>query len=98
MPIPTGSVLLKINGNGITSLTLDGNGNASYSYTPGGTGLDTFEADYGGAGTFNPAVGTPTDQVNDPALQTSTTTVTPTPNPATVGQPITINISVEAGS
>ena len=98
MPIPTGSVLLKINGNGITSLPLDENGNASYSFTPGGTGPDTFEADYGGDSNFNAAVGTATDQVNDPALATPVVTVTPTPNPATVGQPITINISVEAGS
>jgi hypothetical protein len=98
MSTPTGTVLLKINGNGITSLPLDANGNASYSWTPGGTGPDAFEADYSGDSNWNAAVGTATEQVNDPQLGTPVVTVTPTPNPGTVGQPITIAISVEAGS
>ena len=98
MGIPTGTVLLKINDNGVQSIPLDANGNASYTWTPGGTGADTFEADYSGDSGFNPATGSATIQVNDPQLQTPVVTVTPQPNPGTVGQPITINISVESGS
>ena len=95
MATPTGTVLLKINDNGVTSLPLDASGNATYTFTPGGVGLDTFEADYSGDANWNPATGSTTDQVNDPVKGNPVVTITPSPSPAVVGQPITLTITVE---
>jgi len=94
--IPTGTVLIEIDGAGIGSFPLDGSGDASAQvqitdgYTPG---IHNILAVYSGDGVYPQASGTASFNV-DPNQPQATVTVSVTPNPVQQGASITISVSV----
>ncbi|REK90530.1 Ig-like domain repeat protein, partial [Streptomyces inhibens] len=89
---PTGTVTFVIGGSGGGTLTgtLSG-GTASVSTSSLGAGTHSVTATYNGDASFNTSTGTDTQTVG-PAL--TTTTVTSSPDPSVVGQPVTFTATV----
>lgn len=92
---PAGTVMLKDGGDTLGSVTLAPDGGAKLEVSTLAVGRHTITATYDGATEFAGSTSTPLTQVVDKAV--TTTTVTASPNPGTVGQPVTIAVRV-AGS
>lgn len=95
MSTPSGNVNLNKGGVSLGSVTLDGSGNGSLSYTAtaGDIGVNAISAAYGGDSTHNTSSGSCNEEV-DSQVQNTNTTVTSSPNPAIVGQLVTVSVSV----
>ncbi|MDB5313201.1 MAG: repeat protein, partial [Gemmataceae bacterium] len=65
---------------------------ATLTTTALGVGTHTLTAAYGGDGTYNPSTSPPLTETVSPAA--TTTTVTPSANPAAYGQPVTYTAAV----
>ncbi len=90
---PTGTVLFLSGATVLGSASLNNFGTASISVLTLPVGGNTIVASFGGATGFSSSSGTTTQFVNASVAQT-TTTVTATPNPAGLGQLVTLTASV----
>jgi large repetitive protein len=91
---PGGSVSVTDTTGASCTITLV-NATGTCQLTPASAGPDTLTATYAGDGKFNSSSGTVVLQV---AKGNTTTTVTSSPNPATLNQPITVSFTVVANS
>lgn len=98
MPVPQSNVLIFSNNQQLSfAANPDQNGNWTYNTTALPVGTDAITAQYVGDGNFNPGTSGPvTEQVNPiPQKQNVIVTITSiTPNPAQVGQTVTITGTV----
>ena len=90
--IPTGTVRLQSNSEPFRNVTLSLDGTAVLPRPPLGAGVHTIVAEYEGDANFEPSRSPPITQVVKRA--TSTTIVIVSPNPTTVGQPVTLTATV----
>ncbi len=95
---PTGSVTFTIDGTPGTPVPLADVGGvfeALFTTTTLAVGQHSVSAAYGGDTNLSPSSGTlPTQVVNLPSVENSTTTVTSSPNPSTFGQSVTFTAVV----
>jgi len=88
----------QINNNGISlgTVTFDDTGSATLTYTPNGGDKpqDTIVAQYSGDTTNNGTSATLALLVQDPNKVTPNFVITATPNPAIVGQPVTLTFTL----
>jgi Bacterial Ig-like domain (group 3) len=88
---PSGTVIFQSNGTQIGSASLDNSGVAVLNYSGLSVGTDNITAIYQGSVTLAGSTSNTVMQVVHPG---TTTTVTSTPNPSTVGQQVTITATV----
>lgn len=83
-------------GVAVATGTTDASGNVTLSYSPTQTGGQTFNVVFNGQGRYQPSFAAAgTEQVNQDAVQTQTTITSPlSPNPGTVGQPVSISANL----
>ena len=96
VPAVTGTVSFALNGASLTSPTNVVNGQVTTTFTPTTAGLPTITATYSGgsAANGNPLQGaTGMAQLNVEQIITNTA-VSGSPNPATIGQTLTLSVSV----
>ena len=98
MASPYQGATVNVNKNGfiLGTVTLDANGQGTLMYTPnaGDVPQDSLVASLpANPGVWNAASGSATLPVNNPVLN-PTVTVTPSPNPGTVGQQESVQITV----
>ena len=96
MALPQGGVHVSFNNQALADLNLDSNGTCSTTKVAqaGDIGTVPVEADYHGqSGAFNASSAT-VNEVVQTAVQDTITTVTVTPNPAKVGDVMTISVTV----
>ncbi|MEU4684224.1 beta strand repeat-containing protein, partial [Streptomyces xinghaiensis] len=91
--VPTGSVTFVISGAGTFTVPLDTSGTATLSTATLPAGSLTVTATYGGDLDFTTSSGTDTHTVSPAA---TTTTVTTSPDPSALGDPVTIRATVTA--
>jgi hypothetical protein len=92
-PSPTGSVTFKDGTTVLTTVALDANGSASYTTSSLSAGHHVITAAYSGDGNYGPGSAV----LVQPVLQTTTVTLTSTPNPSVFGQAVTFTATVAAG-
>ena len=88
---PAGTVVFKSDGTSVGSATLNDSGVAVLNYSGLSAGTDNVTAVYQGSVTLAGSTSNTVVQVVHPG---TTTTVTSTPNPSTVGQSVTITATV----
>jgi uncharacterized repeat protein (TIGR03803 family) len=88
---PSGTVIFKSNGTQIGSASLNSSGVAVLNFTGLAVGSDSLTAIYQG---LPPLEGSTSNTVTQVVHPGTTTSVTSTPNPSTVGQSVTITASV----
>jgi uncharacterized repeat protein (TIGR03803 family) len=88
---PAGTVIFKSNGTQIGSASLNSSGVAVLNFTGLAVGSDSLTAVYQGLPPLEASTSNTVTQVVHPG---TTTTVTSTPNPSTVGQSVTITATV----
>jgi len=90
---PTGTVTFTIDGQAQTPVSLalvGGSDQAEFTTSTLSVGSHTVSASYSGDNNVSASSGSlPTQTVNAPGLQTTTTTLASSLNPSTVGQPVT---------
>ena len=91
---PTGTVVFNSNGSQIGSASLNNSGVAVLVYSSLPLGIDSLQALYQGSGNFASSTSNTVLQ----AVGITTTSVTSTPNPSTVGQMVTITATVSPGA
>ena len=96
MSVPTGTVTLYYNGNvQIGVATLDAGGNYTFDTSSLPQGTLPITASYSGDANFQPSVSPAVNEViNSPVESPSQTSLAAAPNPATVGQNVTLSGSV----
>ena len=99
---PTGTVTFTIDGQALTPVSLalvGGSDQAQFTTSTLSAGSHTVSASYSGDTNVSPSSGSlPTQTVDAPALQASTTTLQSTVNPSTTGQFVTFTAIVSAPS
>ncbi len=88
---PAGTVIFQSNGTQIGSAALNGSGVAVLNFTGLAVGSDSLTAVYQG---LPPLEGSTSNTVTQVVHPGTTTTVTSTPNPSTVGQSVTVTATV----
>ena len=91
---PTGTVVFNSNGSQIGSASLNNSGVAVLVYSSLPLGIDSLQALYQGSGNFASSTSNTVLQ----AVGITTTSVTSTPDPSTVGQMVTITATVSPGA
>jgi hypothetical protein len=94
--LPTGTVTFADGGVNIGQGTLNGQGVASFSTTTLNVGQHTLKASYGGDGSYNAS--TSAQLVHTVVLAPTTTALTSSLNPATLGASVTFTASVASSS
>ena len=89
--VPSGTVIFTSNGTQIGSTSLNNSGVAVLNFTGLSAGTDSLTAVYQGAPLLQGSTSNTVTQVVHPG---TTTTVTSTPNPSTVGQSVTITATI----
>jgi len=92
---PTGTVAFQAGAGSLGSAALSPEGSATLDVSTLAVGRHTITAVYGGSAEFAGSASAPLVQVIDKAA--TTVTVTASPNPGTVGQPVTITARVSIG-
>ena len=92
---PTGSVSFLVDGSVVGSTTLS-NGVTSFSTSVIAAGNHSIMATYAGNGSFNASSSAALTQVVN--TSGTTTTLTATPNPSALGQPVTFTATVSANA
>src|SRR5260370_37561553 len=92
-PAPTGSVTFRDGTTVLITVPLDDAGNASYTTGSLSAGRHFITASYSG----DPNYGTGSVVLVQPGLQTSTGTLTASPNPSVFGQTVTVTATLAAG-
>lgn len=92
--VPTGTVLLTVDGAGATTLTVGANGTVTYSFSSTVTTAHVIQAVYSGDTVFSTSTGTITVTVVASTLKTSTTTATAATSPAIGGVTDAIAVTV----
>jgi hypothetical protein len=85
--IPTGTVVFSDGGTTLGPVPLDATGAASFNISTLSVGTHTITASYNGSGNFDPSSATVNETIT--AIPT-TLALTASPNPAALGQPVTI--------
>jgi parallel beta-helix repeat protein/putative cofactor-binding repeat protein len=93
--VPTGSMVFSDGATALGSVSLDSTGAASLNIATLGVGVHTITASYSGSGNFNPSSATTNETIT--AFPT-TLTLTASPNPAALGQSVTIVATSAASS
>ncbi len=95
---PTGTITFTVDGQTQTPVALalvGGSDLAQFTTSTLSAGPHTISASYSGDTNVSPSTGSlPTQTVNAPVLQTTTSTLTSSLNPSTVGQPVTFTAVV----
>jgi hypothetical protein len=93
--VPTGTVTFTEGGSALGSATLDASGKGSFSLSTLALGPHTITASFSSTGNFNPS----SASVNELVTVIATNLVlSVSPNPAAVGQPVTIQASASTSS
>lgn len=97
--VPTGNVTFNVDGNVVATQALAA-GATSYVASGLTAGVHSASANYAGEGTFSSSSAGPITVTIIPPVVVSdtTTTLAATPNPGTVGQPVTIKATVTASN
>jgi large repetitive protein len=96
-PVPTGTVTILDGGNAIAVANLDSNGNYSVANTQLSTlsvGSHNLTASYSGDGNYLPSVSPVVVEVVTAVEQSSTITLSASPNPVQQGQQVTCSGTV----
>jgi hypothetical protein len=93
--VPAGTVTLAEGSNVLGTKALDASGNASFSLSTLALGPHTIRASFSSTGNFNPSSASVNEVVTVIATKLA---LSASPNPAAVGQPVTIQASAAAGS
>ena len=93
----TGTVQFFADGNSLGTVTL-ANGAATITTSSLAAGSHTLSASYSGDANFNSSSGSTSVTVNPPANQPTTTTLSVSPNPANLGQTVTMTAVVSPSS
>jgi hypothetical protein len=91
---PTGSVTFRDGSSVLATVPLNGSGVATYSTSSLAVGAHTIYANYGGSATY----GISAAGLHQSISQSTTTNIAGTPNPAAVGQTVTLTATVKAAS
>src|SRR5439155_14077527 len=95
LAVASGSVTLSEDCTVIGTAVFSATGEASFIIPTLTVGAHTLTANYAGSTSFSPATGTLVETVK--ALPTPKVSITASANPATVGQPVTLKVSVTSG-
>ena len=95
---PTGTVTFRDGAAVLSTVTLV-NGSASFQTAALAVGSHPLTATYNGSATFSTSTSAVVTQVvNAPAAAATSTSLTSTPNPSTVGQTVTLSATVTSGA
>ena len=95
---PTGTVTFRDGATVLSTVTLV-NGSASFQTAALAVGSHPLTATYNGSATFSTSTSAVVTQiVNAPAAAATSTSLTSTPNPSTVGQTVTLSATVTSGA